>query len=109
MLRPAANATILLSSDRNFVAFAHAALGSPTLSTFLRAVKFGYLHHISFELILCTLLQQRKVALISNGKALIPLPFISLSMILRMIRLSFPLQLQKQITSTSVFSVYRIN
>ena len=45
MLRPAANATILLSSDRNFVAFAHAALGSPTLSTFLRAVKFGYLHH----------------------------------------------------------------
>ena len=42
---PVANTTILLTSDKNFVAFAHAALGSPSISTFIRAVKLGYLIH----------------------------------------------------------------
>ena len=42
---PSVNATRLLSSDRSFVLFAHAAFGSPALSTFLRAVRLGYLCH----------------------------------------------------------------
>ena len=42
---PSANASLLLSSDRNFVLFAHASLGSPSLRTFLRAVKLNYLPH----------------------------------------------------------------
>lgn len=44
-LLPSTNATLLLSSDRNFVLFAHAALGSPAISTLLRAVRLGYLSH----------------------------------------------------------------
>ena len=42
---PSANATMLLSSDRAFIHFAHASLGSPFLSTLLNAVRLGYLHH----------------------------------------------------------------
>ena len=42
---PSANATMLLSSDRAFIHFAHASLGSPSLSTLLNAVRLGYLHY----------------------------------------------------------------
>ena len=38
-----ANAAMSISSDAAFVNFAHATLGSPSLSTLLRALKAGYL------------------------------------------------------------------
>lgn len=40
----AAAAALTLSTDTDFVRFTHAALGSPSLSTFVKAVRRGYLH-----------------------------------------------------------------
>lgn len=37
------NAAAVFGSDKNFVAFAHASMGSPPISTFLRAIRTGYL------------------------------------------------------------------
>ena len=41
-----ANAVIALPSDKGFVAFMHATFGSPALSTFLRALRLGWLDTI---------------------------------------------------------------
>ena len=43
--RPLANANAVLSlpSDKKFVHFSHASFGSPSISTFLRALRKGYL------------------------------------------------------------------
>ena len=41
-----ANAVLSLPSDRQFVRFMHAAFGSPAISTFLRALRNGYLSTI---------------------------------------------------------------
>ena len=40
----AAAAALTLSTDTVFVRFTHAALGSPSLSTFVKAVRRGYFH-----------------------------------------------------------------
>ena len=42
---PSLHAATLLSSDKAYVLFAHASLGSPTITTFLSAVQKGYLIH----------------------------------------------------------------
>ena len=44
---PIANAAHALTSDAEFVTFAHAALGSPAISTLTQAVRRGYLHSYS--------------------------------------------------------------
>ena len=41
-----ANAVIALPSDKSFVAFMHATFGSPAISTFLRALRLGWLDTI---------------------------------------------------------------
>ena len=41
-----ANAVVSLPSDNTFVAFMHAAFGSPVISTFLRALRLGWLDTI---------------------------------------------------------------
>ena len=41
-LDSSANAAISISSDADYVRFAHAALGSPSLSTLTRALRAGY-------------------------------------------------------------------
>ena len=64
--QPVANAAMSIPSDSTFVRFAHASLGSPCISSLLRALRAGYLD--SFPRLTAQLVVQHPPHTIATAK-----------------------------------------